>query len=92
MRFRLLLLALLLATVALFTLQNPDPATVRFWPWEFRASVALLALASATTGAVIALLAGWAARLRRRARERAESRAGTLPPPGDPRSPAAPSG
>src|SRR5215813_3943322 len=60
-----ILLTLLLLGVALFVLENPDAVTVRFWPWQFQASVAVVILGSTAVGALIAGLLSLAGRLRR---------------------------
>lgn len=64
---------LLLLAVAVFALQNPDPVTVRFLSSEIQASVAILTLVAAATGAVIAGLLGLAGRLLRWQRGRSAS-------------------
>lgn len=66
---------LLLIAVAVFALQNPDPVTVRFLPWEIQASVAILTLAATATGAISAGLLGLASRLLRWQRGRSASTA-----------------
>jgi uncharacterized integral membrane protein len=58
-------LILLCVAVALFALQNPAPVTVRFWPWEFQASVAVVILGATAAGALIGWALGLVARLRR---------------------------
>jgi uncharacterized integral membrane protein len=62
MQALLAVVALLLLAVALFAFQNPDPVTVRFLHWELSASVAVVTIASAATGALAAALTGLAAR------------------------------
>ncbi len=79
MQFLFILLTLLLLAVALFTLQNPDVVTVRFWPWQFQASVAVVILGATLGGALIAGLLGLASRLRRWQRTRAASPGGVAP-------------
>jgi uncharacterized integral membrane protein len=100
MQFLFIILSLLLLAVALFALQNLDVVTIRFWPWQFQASVAILVLGATAGGALIAGLLGLASRLRRWQRARAASPAGVtprepaLPPPTSPGSgpPARPGG
>ena len=58
----LVVAALLLLAVAVFALQNPDAVTVRFLHWHLSASVAVLTIAAAATGALSAVLATLAAR------------------------------
>ena len=54
--------ALLLYAVAVFAFQNPDPVTIHFLFWQLSASVAVVTIASAATGALAAALASLAAR------------------------------
>jgi uncharacterized integral membrane protein len=78
------LVALLLLGVAVFAFQNPDAVTVRFLHWQLSASVAVLTIAAAATGALAAALASLAARfLRWTRRPGAPTRSGsaTEPPP-----------
>jgi len=58
----LVAVALLLLAVAVFAFQNPDVVTVRFLHWQLSASVAVLTLAAAATGALSAALASVATR------------------------------
>jgi uncharacterized integral membrane protein len=59
----LAVVALLLLAVAVFAFQNPDAVTIRFFHWQLSASVAVVTIASAATGALAAGLASVAARL-----------------------------
>jgi len=92
MQLLFIVLTLLLLAVALFALQNSEVVTVRFWPWQFRASLAAVILGATAGGALIAGLVGLASRLRRWQRSRMASAAGVtprdaaLPPPASPRS------
>jgi uncharacterized integral membrane protein len=63
MQALLAVVAVLLFAVAVFAFQNPDAVTVRFLHWELSASVAVVTIASAATGALAAALASLAARL-----------------------------
>lgn len=55
----LLVLALVFASfVALFALQNAQTVPIRFFSWAAETSVAVIALAAASLGAVSAVLAG----------------------------------
>jgi uncharacterized integral membrane protein len=62
MQALLAVVAVLLLAVAVFAFQNPDPVTVRFLQWRLSASVAVVTIASAATGALAAALASLAAR------------------------------
>ena len=55
--------AVLLLAVAVFAFQNPDVVTVRFLHWQLSASVAVVTIASAATGALAAGLASLASRV-----------------------------
>lgn len=96
MQLVFVLLTLLLLVVALFALQNSDHVTIRFWPWEIQASVAVVALVATATGALIAGLLGLTARLRRWSRGRATARlareAASRPEPRTPAGPPPPAG
>jgi len=72
--------------VAVFAFQNPDAVTVRFLHWQLSASVAVVTIASAATGALAAALASLAARLVKWSR-----RPGPSPRPGPPVAPPPPS-
>jgi uncharacterized integral membrane protein len=89
--FVFILLTLLLLAVAVFALQNPEVVTLHFLTWQVQTSVAILALAATTAGAVIAALFGLATRLRRWQRGRAAAvppslanRPALTPEPGPP--------
>ena len=62
MQALLAVVAILLLAVAVFAFQNPDAVTVRFLHWQLSASVAVVTIASAATGALAAALASLAAR------------------------------
>ena len=55
--------AVLLLVVAVFAFQNTDAVTVRFLHWQLSASVAVVTIASAATGALAAALASLASRV-----------------------------
>jgi uncharacterized integral membrane protein len=63
MQALLVVVALLLLGVAVFAFQNPDAVTVRFLHWQLSASVAVLTIAAAATGALTAALASFATRV-----------------------------
>jgi uncharacterized integral membrane protein len=91
MQLLFIVLSLLLLAVALFALQNSEVVTVRFWPGQFRASLAAVILGATAGGALIAGLLSLASRLRRWQRSRRASPAGVrpgeaLPPPASPLS------
>ena len=65
MQALLVVVALLLLAVAVFAFQNPDAVTVRFLHWQLSASVAVVTIAAAATGALAAVLASLAGRLLR---------------------------
>lgn len=82
MQVLLALVALLLLGVALFAFQNPDPVVVRFVHWELSASVAVVTLASAATGALAAALTTLATRVVRWSRRPTVHKPkGAAPPP-----------
>ena len=62
MQVLLAVVAVLLLAVAVFAFQNPDSVTVRFLHWHLSAPVAVVAIASAATGALAAAMASLAAR------------------------------
>jgi len=89
MQVLFIVLILVFLAVALFALQNPAVVTVRFWPWEFQTSVAVLILGATTAGALVGWTLGLAGRLLRWQRTRAaasvtapEPKVPTEPPPG----------
>ena len=87
MQALLAVVALLLFAVAVFAFQNPDAVTVRFLHWELSASVAVVTIASAATGALAAALASLAAsfvKWRRRPKPSARPSPPVVPPPGPP--------
>ena len=86
MQALLAVVAILLFAVAVFAFQNPDAVTVRFLHWQLSASVAVVTIASAATGALAAALASLAARLVKWSR-----RPGPSPRPGPPVAPPPPS-
>jgi uncharacterized integral membrane protein len=82
--------AVLLFAVAVFAFQNPDNVTVRFLHWQLSASVAVITLAAAATGALAAALASLAVRYvrwTRRPGPHSEPRPPEGPPAGPPRLP-----
>jgi len=88
------IVAVIAAAVAVFALQNSDPARVRFIVWSIDAlPVAALVLLSLMAGLIVAGVPLWLQRWRLRARIRTleqrvaqfERTAGTLPSPGAPR-------
>jgi len=91
MQALLAVVAVLLLAVAVFAFQNPDAVTVRFLHWRLSASVAVVTIAAAATGALAAALASLAARFVKWTRRPAgPSRPGpsetrpVAPPPGAP--------
>ena len=87
MQALLAVVAVLLFAVAVFAFQNPDAVTVRFLHWELSASVAVVTIASAATGALAAALASLAARFVKWSRHpKPSSRTGppVAPPPSAP--------
>jgi uncharacterized integral membrane protein len=61
----LIVLVFVAVIVAVGALQNGQPVTVSFLPWQFQAPLALVMLAATAAGVLIGLLAGWARALRR---------------------------
>lgn len=58
MKFKTIILLILMLLVALFSVQNAAVITVRFLVWEFALSQALVILVAASCGAVFGLVAG----------------------------------
>jgi uncharacterized integral membrane protein len=58
-------LGVLLLAVVIFALQNAQAVTIRFLFWELQSSVAVVAVAAAAAGVLIAELFGLARRLLR---------------------------
>jgi uncharacterized integral membrane protein len=93
MQALLAVVAVLLLAVAVFAFQNPDAVTVRFLHWQLSASVAVVTIAAAATGALAAALLSLAARFVRWTRRPGPSRTGPTvgpPPPGGPPPPSVP--
>ena len=97
MQLGFFLLTLLLVAVALFALQNPERVTIRFWPWEVQASLAVVTLAAVAVGAFLGGLFGLTMRFLRWSQARATARLthdGTAtagsPAAGDPADPKTP--
>jgi uncharacterized integral membrane protein len=94
MKLSWIFLILLLVFVAVFSVQNADPITVRFLGGEFSMSAALVIQLSALLGGLVGLTAGaWSRHARDRAIEHAsqetpsgESRDSGLGPPPSPHS------
>ena len=86
MQVLLAVVAVLLLAVAVFAFQNPDAVTVRFLNWQLSASVAVVTIASAATGALAAALASLAARFVKWTRRPPPRETGTsvTPPPAPP--------
>ncbi len=64
-KFGLILAAVLVVTLAVFALQNTVHATVNFLGWNFDLPLGIWLLGAAVVGAVIALIASAALRVRR---------------------------
>lgn len=58
MKLTWILVILLLVFVAVFSVQNADPITVRFLPWEITMSGALVIQLAALLGGLVGLAAG----------------------------------
>lgn len=69
----------LMVVVALFSVQNAGPITVRFLHWQFAMSQALVIMLSAFAGAMVGLAIGTLSGLARSART--EKPAPPAPPP-----------
>ena len=85
----LIVLSVLLLAIAIFALENAQAVTVRFIYWQLQSSVAVVTLAAAAAGVLIAGLIGLVIRLGRWKRGRAamaSARLATLP--SVPRAPA----
>lgn len=85
----LIVLSVLLLAVAIFALENAQAVTVRFLYWQLQSSVAVVTLAAAAAGVLIAGLIVLVSRLRRWKHDRATTgaeRRATLP--SVPRAPA----
>ena len=88
----LIVLSVLLLAVAIFALENAQAVTVRFLYWQLQSSVAVVTLAAAAAGVLIAGLIGLVIRLRRWKHGRATTGAERLATlPSAPQAPAGPS-
>ncbi len=58
MKLRWILVLILMVLVALFSVQNATPISVRFLVWEFSMSAALVILLAAMLGALVGLIVG----------------------------------
>lgn len=65
MKFKTIVVLLLMLLVALFSVQNAEVITVRFLGWQFALSQALVILLSAFCGALAGLAIGTLSRVRR---------------------------
>jgi uncharacterized integral membrane protein len=65
MKFKAILILVLMLLVALFSVQNAEMITVRFLSWRFAMSQALVILLAAFCGALGGLALGTLSRLRR---------------------------
>lgn len=80
MKLSWILLILLLIFVAIFSVQNAEPITVRFLAWQLSMSAALVIQLAALLGGLVGLTAGaWSKRAKRPAGEPAD--APTTPSP-----------
>lgn len=61
----LIVLSVVLLVVVIFALQNPQAVTIRFLFWQLESTVAVVALAAAAAGVLVAGLFGLAKRLLR---------------------------
>ncbi|HVU35091.1 MAG TPA: LapA family protein [Opitutaceae bacterium] len=78
MKLSWLFVIALLVFVAVFSVQNAEPITVRFLTWQFAMSAALVIQVAALLGAIVGLGCGAWSRRSSRQRERAEPK---LPEP-----------
>jgi uncharacterized integral membrane protein len=70
MKLSWILLILLLVFVAIFSVQNADPISVRFLGWEITMSAALVIQLAALLGGLVGLTAGaWSRHSRRKENE-----------------------
>lgn len=58
MKLSWILVIVLLVIVAVFSVQNAEPMTVRFFGWEITMSAALVILLAALAGALVGLIVG----------------------------------
>lgn len=58
MKFSWFFVILLLVLVAIFSVQNAEPMTVRFVTWQFSMSAALVIQLAAVLGALVGLVCG----------------------------------
>lgn len=78
MKLSWIFVIVLLVAVAVFSVQNAEPMTVRFFGWEITMSAALVILLAALAGALVGLIVGAMSRKPRPAAE--------VPPQPQPRS------
>lgn len=80
MKLSWVFLILLLIFVAVFSVQNAEPITVRFLAWQVTMSAALVIQLAALMGGLVGLTArAWSKRTRRPAPEPASAPAALLP-------------
>jgi len=68
MNLKLLIVAVVMLLVAVFSVQNPGVISVRFLLWQFAMSQALVIMLAAVGGGLVGLIAGTVARRRKAAR------------------------
>jgi uncharacterized integral membrane protein len=66
----LIIALLIVAVVAIFTIQNALPVSIMFLFWKFQASLAIVIFLSVLTGVVIASIIFFWLRIRRNRREK----------------------
>lgn len=90
MKLSWLFVIVLLVLVAIFSVQNAEPMTVRFVTWQFSMSAALVIQLAAVLGALVGLVCGAYSRRGNRASRRAVPPAPVItaePPPSDDAAP-----
>lgn len=81
MKLSWILLIVLLVFVAVFSVQNAEPITVRFIVWQVTMSAALVIQLAALLGGLVGLTAGaWSSRAKRKTSDPLE----TASPPAEP--------
>ena len=68
----LVIAVIVIAAVVIFSVQNAAPVSVAFLTWKFSASLAVIVFLTFVIGIVVALLSGFALRLKNAARRRAQ--------------------
>lgn len=70
------LVFIIIAVIAVFSVQNADPVAITFLFWSFKASLAIVIFLSVLSGIMIAVIISLPGRFRRMSESRASRKAG----------------